>query len=105
MDGDGSPVAGINSWWPLLRVTVRSARFSKLADTFGMAGLLAEKLGDLDDVIHEMFAAPGPVIADIRVAKEENCFPTSHSAVHNEMLLGPEDQAEKPISEEGMVLA
>jgi len=79
--------------------------FTKLADTFGMTGLVAEKLGDLDDVIHEMLAAPGPVIADIRVAKEENCFPMIPSgAAHNEMLMGPEDQAEKPISEEGMVL-
>ena len=79
--------------------------FTKLADTFGMTGLMAEKVGDLDDVINEMLAAPGPVIADIRVAKEENCFPMIPSgAAHNEMLMGPEDQSEKPISEEGMVL-
>ena len=79
--------------------------FTKLADTFGMTGLVAEKLGDLDDVINEMLAVPGPVIADIRVAKEENCFPMIPSgAAHNEMLMGPDDQAEKPISEEGMVL-
>ena len=79
--------------------------FTKLADTFGMTGLIAEKLGDLDDVIHEMLAVSGPVIADIRVAKEENCFPMIPSgAAHNEMLMGPEAQAEKPISEEGMVL-
>ena len=79
--------------------------FTKLADTFGMTGLMAEKVGDLDYVINEMLAAPGPVIADIRVAKEENCFPMIPSgAAHNEMLMGPEDQSEKPISEEGMVL-
>ena len=79
--------------------------FAKLADTFGMVGLVAEKLGELDDVINKMLAAPGPVIVDVRVAKEENCFPMIPSgAAHNEMLLGPEDQAEKPISEEGMVL-
>ena len=79
--------------------------FTKLADTFGMTGLMAEKVGDLDDVINEMLAASGPVIADIRVAKEENCFPMIPSgAAHNEMLMGPEDQSEKPISEEGMVL-
>ena len=79
--------------------------FRKLADTFGMVGLVAEKPDDLDGVIAEMLATPGPVIADIRVAKEENCFPMIPSgAAHNEMLLGPEDQAAKPISEEGMVL-
>ncbi len=79
--------------------------FIKLADTFGMVGLVAKKPDDLDGVIAEMLATPGPVIADICVAKEENCFPMIPSgAAHNEMLLGPADQAEKPISEEGMVL-
>ena len=78
---------------------------TKLADTFGMTGLMAETVGDLDGVITEMLATPGPVIADIRVAKEENCFPMIPSgAANNEMLMGPADQAEKPISEEGMVL-
>ena len=79
--------------------------FVKLADTFGMTGLVAQKADDLDDVITRMLETPGPVIADIRVAKEENCFPMIPSgAAHNDMLLGPEDQAEKPVSEEGMVL-
>ena len=79
--------------------------FVKLADTFGMVGLVAKKAADLDDLIAEMLSTPGPVIADIRVAKEENCFPMIPSgAAHNQMLLGPEDQVEKPISEEGMVL-
>ena len=79
--------------------------FRKLADTFGMTGVVAQDAGDLDAVIAEMLETPGPVIADIRVAKEENCFPMIPSgAAHNDMLLGPEDQAEKPVSEEGMVL-
>ena len=79
--------------------------FMKLAETFGMLGLVAEKPDDLDDVIADMLATRGPVIADIRVAKEENCFPMIPSgAAHNEMLLGPADHVEKPISEEGMVL-
>ena len=39
------------------------------------------------------------------VQKAENCFPMIPSgAAHNEMLLGPKDEAEKPVSEEGMVL-
>ena len=79
--------------------------FVKLADTFGMTGLVAQSADDLDGVITRMLETNGPVIADIRVAKEENCFPMIPSgAAHNDMLLGPDDQAEKPISEEGMVL-
>ena len=66
---------------------------------------MAQSSDDLDIVITQMLDTPGPVIADIRVAKEENCFPMIPSgAAHNDMLLGPEDQAEKPVSEEGMVL-
>ena len=79
--------------------------FVKLADTFGMKGLRASAADDLDDVIAEMLATDGPVIADIRVEKEENCFPMIPSgAAHHEMILGPEDEVNKSISEEGKVL-
>jgi len=79
--------------------------FVKLADAFGAKGLRVEKAGDLDDVIAKMLATPGPVIVDVAVDERENCFPMIPSgAAHNEMLLGPEDQTAKPISEEGMVL-
>ncbi len=79
--------------------------FLKLADSFGMKGLRADKADDLDGVIDAMITHDGPVLADIRVAKEENCFPMIPSgAAHNEMLLGPEDKASAPVSEEGMVL-
>ena len=79
--------------------------FVKLADAFGAVGLRAEKASDLDDVIKEMISVNRAVVADIRVDKAENCFPMIPSgAAHNEMLLGPADKAEQPISEDGMVL-
>jgi acetolactate synthase I/II/III large subunit len=79
--------------------------FVKLAESFGAVGLRAERPDQLDDVIAQMLAADNAVIADIRVDPAENCFPMIPSgAAHNEILLGPEDQAAKPISEEGMVL-
>ncbi len=79
--------------------------FVKLAEAFGAVGLRASKVSEVDDVIAEMLAVDKPVIADIRVDKLENCFPMIPSgAAHNEMLLGPKDEAQKPVSEEGMVL-
>ena len=79
--------------------------FVKLADTFGMVGLRVTSVDDLDDLIKEMIAIDRPVIADVQVDQKENCYPMIPSgAAHNEMLLGPDDKAEKPISEEGMVL-
>ncbi|HEY5209689.1 MAG TPA: acetolactate synthase 3 large subunit [Stellaceae bacterium] len=79
--------------------------FVKLADAFGARGLRATKPGEVDDLIKEMLAYDGPVIADIAVDQTENCFPMIPSgAAHNEILLGPADKATTPVSEEGMVL-
>jgi len=79
--------------------------FVKLADAFGGVGLRATKPSELDNVIDEMIRTPQPVIADILVKQDENCFPMIPSgAAHHEMILGPEDQAERRTSEEGMVL-
>jgi acetolactate synthase-1/2/3 large subunit len=79
--------------------------FVKLAESFHCVGLRATKTSELDDVIKEMIAVDKPVVADICVDQKENCFPMIPSgAAHNEMLLGPEDRAAKPTSEEGMVL-
>ena len=79
--------------------------FEMLAESFGAVGMRADKAGDLDGMIHEMLKTDKAVIADIRVEKLENCYPMIPSgAAHNNMLLGPEDEADKPISEDGMVL-
>ncbi len=79
--------------------------FVRLAEAFGAVGLRAEKAGDLDGVIQEMITNKRTTIVDVRVDKAENCFPMIPSgAAHNEMLLGPADKAEQPVSEDGMVL-
>ncbi len=79
--------------------------FVKLAESFGAVGLRASKPEELDGVIAEMLACDKAVIADIRVVKEENCFPMiPGGAAHNEILLGPQQQQEQNTSEEGMVL-
>ncbi|MCY4237390.1 MAG: acetolactate synthase 3 large subunit [Rhodospirillaceae bacterium] len=79
--------------------------FVKLAESFNAVGLRAEKPSELDGIIEEMIAVDRPVIADILVDKTENCFPMIPSgAAHNEMLLGRNDQAANPVSEEGMIL-
>jgi len=79
--------------------------FVKLAESYGAVGLRATKPSEVDDVIEEMLNNERFTVADIVIDKSENCFPMIPSgAPHNEMLLGPEDEAEKPVSEEGMVL-
>ncbi|WP_372623978.1 acetolactate synthase 3 large subunit [Falsiroseomonas sp.] len=80
--------------------------FVKLAESFHGVGLRAEKADDLDRVIREMIATDAPVIADICVAKDENCFPMIPSgAAHNEMILGPDQEGNAAlVTDEGKVL-
>ncbi len=79
--------------------------FVKLAEAFGANGRRVEDPAELDDAIAWMLKTPGAVILDVAVDPRENCFPMIPSgAAHNEMLLGPKDEAERPVSEEGMVL-
>jgi acetolactate synthase I/II/III large subunit len=79
--------------------------FVKLADAFGAVGKRIEKPGEVDDAIREMIETPSAFVLDVVVDQAENCFPMIPSgAAHNEMLLGPEDKTERPVSEEGMVL-
>jgi acetolactate synthase I/II/III large subunit len=79
--------------------------FVKVAEAFGGVGLRATKPSELDDVIDEMIKIKQPVMVDVAVKQDENCFPMIPSgAAHHEMILGPEDQAERRTSEEGMVL-
>ncbi len=80
--------------------------FVKLADSFHATGLRAKTIDDLDRVIREMLAIDGPVIADIAVAKDENCFPMIPSgAAHNEMILAPgQEGGVAGVTDEGKVL-
>ncbi len=80
--------------------------FVKLADSFHAVGMRAESVDQLDDVIRAMLACPCAVIADIAVDPKENCFPMIPSgAAHDEMILGPEHEAEAAgITDEGLVL-
>ncbi|HEX6441127.1 MAG TPA: acetolactate synthase 3 large subunit [Stellaceae bacterium] len=79
--------------------------FVKLADAFGAVGRRVERPDEVDDAIREMIETPRAFVLDVVVDQAENCFPMIPSgAAHNEMLLGPEDKREQPVSEEGMVL-
>ena len=80
--------------------------FVKLADCFGATGMVIERPGELDAGIQKMLDTDGLVIADVRVAQEENCFPMVPSgAAHNEMILADDTGAERPkVTGEGMAL-
>ena len=49
--------------------------FVKLAEAYGVTGMRVQDPKDLSAVVDKAIATPGPVVVDVRVAREENCFP------------------------------
>jgi acetolactate synthase-1/2/3 large subunit len=47
----------------------------KLAEAFGATGLRCEEAADLEETMATALSTPGPVLLDVRVTPEENCFP------------------------------
>ena len=47
----------------------------KLAEAFGATGMRVEDKAELPDVMRKALATEGPVICDVRVTPEENCYP------------------------------
>jgi acetolactate synthase-1/2/3 large subunit len=79
--------------------------FVKMAEAFGMKGLRATKLSELDMMLEELLSHDGPVLADLHVDPKENVFPMIPAgAAHNEMILGPDDIVAKSGAKEGMTL-
>jgi acetolactate synthase-1/2/3 large subunit len=63
--------------------------FVKLAAAYGIKGLRASKVSEVDKVIDEMMATDGPVVVDMMVDQNENVYPMIPAgAAHNEILLG-----------------
>tara|TARA_Y100000590_G_C15717821_1_gene1012476 strand:+ start:673 stop:2469 length:1797 start_codon:yes stop_codon:yes gene_type:complete len=79
--------------------------FVKLAESFKAKGLRATKTSEVDDVIKEMIETESPVIVDICVDKEENCFPMIQSgSAHNEMLLNKDQKQDAKSASKGKIL-
>jgi acetolactate synthase-1/2/3 large subunit len=47
----------------------------KLAEAYGATGMRATDKGTLVEQMREAIATPGPVVLDVQVTKEENCYP------------------------------
>jgi len=79
--------------------------FVKLAESFGIKGIMVSDPADLDDALMEMITHDGPVVFDCLVEKHENCFPMIPSGEpHNKMLLGENADTSTAIKEGGAVL-
>ncbi len=65
--------------------------FELLATAFGVKGMVLERPGDLADTVAVMLAHEGPVVLDVRVKRDENCYPMVAPGKSNSQMLGLPD--------------
>lgn len=65
--------------------------FVKLAEAYGVRGMLVTQPSELESALEEMLAHSGPVLMDVHVHREENCYPMVAPGKSNAQMLGLPD--------------
>jgi acetolactate synthase-1/2/3 large subunit len=72
-----------------------SPQFAKLADVYGIKGILVQNREELSRAISEMLSHNGPVILEVRVTKDEDCYPMIAPGQANTNMMGLEQVKSK----------
>lgn len=62
--------------------------FVKLAEAFGVKGMLVTHQDDLSSAVAQVLDYPGPIVADFRVKRDENCYPMVPPGASNSEMVG-----------------
>ncbi|NEQ36250.1 MAG: biosynthetic-type acetolactate synthase large subunit [Okeania sp. SIO3I5] len=62
--------------------------FVKLAEAYGVKGIMISRRDELKEAIAEMLAYDGPVLMDVHVTKDENCYPMVAPGKSNAQMVG-----------------
>ena len=74
--------------------------FELLAKAFGVKGITVREYSQLAGAIAEMLAHDGPVLMDVHVKRDENCYPMVAPGKSNAQMLGlPELKANQLMTE------
>ncbi|NET47969.1 MAG: biosynthetic-type acetolactate synthase large subunit, partial [Merismopedia sp. SIO2A8] len=66
--------------------------FELLAKAMGIKGIVVKEKGQLKEAIAEMLAHNGPVLLDVWVKRDENCYPMVPAGASNAQMLGLPDR-------------
>lgn len=72
--------------------------FVMLAQAFGVKGLLVSEPSEMAGAIAEMLAFDGPVLLDVRVRRNENCYPMIPPGKNNAEMVGLPEGKPRPNS-------
>jgi acetolactate synthase I/II/III large subunit len=73
--------------------------FVKLAEAFGIKGMVVNHRDGLEAAIAEMLAHDGPVLMDAHVTRDENCYPMIAPGKSNAQMLGLPEQVLDRVAE------
>lgn len=62
--------------------------FAMLAKAYGIKGMIVSSKDELKDAIAEMLAHDGPVLMDVHVRRDENCYPMVAPGKNNSQMIG-----------------
>ncbi|MDF0555011.1 biosynthetic-type acetolactate synthase large subunit [Kamptonema sp. UHCC 0994] len=62
--------------------------FVMLAAAYGVKGIAVSQRDQLEDAIAEMLAHNGPVLMDVKVSRDENCYPMVAPGKSNAQMIG-----------------
>lgn len=62
--------------------------FVMLANAFGVKGMIVREREELEEAIAQMLAYEGPVLMDVHVRKDENCYPMVAPGKNNAQMVG-----------------
>ncbi len=73
--------------------------FELLAKAYGIKGIVIKERSELKAKITEMLAYPGPVLVDVRVTRDENCYPMIAPGKSNAQMLGIPQKDSSPLEQ------
>jgi acetolactate synthase-1/2/3 large subunit len=62
--------------------------FVMLAEAYGVKGMLVSRPEELKDAIGQMLAHEGPVVMNVKVTRDENCYPMVVPGKSNGHMVG-----------------
>jgi acetolactate synthase I/II/III large subunit len=74
--------------------------FVKLAEAYGIKGMLVTSREELSGAIAEMLAHEGPVLMDVHVKRDENCYPMVAPGKSNAEMVGLPEQKHAQVEAE-----
>ncbi len=76
--------------------------FEKLAEAFGVKGITVTEKSQLQDAIAQMLAHDGPVLLDVHVEKDVNCYPMIAPGKNNSQMIGLPELIKKEMQPENI---